>query len=163
MAILEGDTCVYVAQVPSPQSMRMFTEVGRVVMPHCTGVGKAILSQLSDEQVLALLERTGMPARTEHTLTSPQAMLTALAEARQNGYALDDGEQELGVRCIAVPVLNLPFHAAVSVSGPSSRITRKAVPAMAPDLQAVAAEVSGAFHLNNRVRPLNATADENAS
>jgi IclR family acetate operon transcriptional repressor len=62
-----------------------------------------------------------------------------------------------------VPVLNLPFRAAVSVSGPSSRITRKAVPAMAPDLQAVAAEVSEAFHLNNQARPLNATADENAS
>ena len=56
MAMLEGDACVYVAQVPSPQSMRMFTEVGRFVMPHSTGVGKAMLSTLSDDEVRALLE-----------------------------------------------------------------------------------------------------------
>ena len=56
MAMLEGDACVYVAQVPSPQSMRMFTEVGRFVMPHSTGVGKAMLSTLSDDEVRALLK-----------------------------------------------------------------------------------------------------------
>jgi hypothetical protein len=64
MAMLEGDRCVYVAQVPSPQSMRMFTELGRLVMLHCTGVGKAILSDLSDSEVLAIVRRTGLP-RTE--------------------------------------------------------------------------------------------------
>jgi len=163
MAILEGDTCVYVAQVPSPQSMRMFTEVGRVVMAHCTGVGKAILSELSDEEVRALLERTGMPARTEHTLTTPAKMLTALAQARQVGYALDDGEQELGVRCIAVPIKDLPFQAAVSVSGPSSRVLSKDVPGMAPAVQAVAAQISDAFYASTQNRSAVSTTVEDAS
>ena len=145
MAMLEGDTCVYVAQVPSPQSMRMFTEVGRVVMLHCTGVGKALLSTLPEEQVLATLKRTGMPARTEHTITRPQPMLEALAQVRERGYALDDGEQELGVRCVAVPIKQLPFAGALSVSGPSSRITLEQVPHIAPDLQAAAANLEAAF------------------
>lgn len=61
MAVLEGDSCVYVAQVPSQLSMRMFTEVGRVVTPHCAGVGKAMMSMLPDQQVVNLLTRTGMP------------------------------------------------------------------------------------------------------
>ena len=64
MAILEGDEVVYVAQVPSRHSMRMFTEVGRRVQPHCTGVGKALLSQLPDERVKEILARTGMEPHT---------------------------------------------------------------------------------------------------
>jgi IclR family acetate operon transcriptional repressor len=151
MAMLEGDACVYIAQVPSPQSMRMFTEVGRVVMLHSTGVGKAILSTLPDAEVRAILQRTGMPARTEQTITSPDQMLKSLRQIRQDGYAIDEGEQERGVRCIAVPITGLPFTAAVSVSGPSGRITLDSIPIMAPDLQAVAADVREAFEAS-RVR-----------
>lgn len=145
MAILQGDSCVYVAQVSSPQSMRMFTEVGKVVMPHCTGVGKAIMSELPDREVLSMLDRTGMPARTEHTIVTPQAMLEVLGEARRRGYALDDGEQEVGVRCVAVPVKGLPFLAAMSVSGPSGRVTMEAVDDIAPVIREVAAQASAAF------------------
>ena len=94
---------VYVAQVPSPHSMRMFTEVGRRVLPHCTGVGKALLSVLPDDQVRAILARTGMPAQTEHTITSPEELVAELAVIRARGYAIDDAEQEAGVRCVAVP------------------------------------------------------------
>lgn len=163
MAMLEGDTCVYVAQVPSPQSMRMFTEVGRVVLPHCTGVGKAILSMLTDQQVTGLLERTGMPARTDHTLTSVEAMLSALARAREVGYAIDDGEQELGVRCVAVPLTGLPFLAAISVSGPSSRITLDDVPRIAPELQAVADDISRNYRATETRHPLEPTTMKAAS
>lgn len=151
MAMLEGDACVYIAQVPSPQSMRMFTEVGRVVMLHSTGVGKAILSTLPDAQVMAILKRTGMPARTDQTITSPDQMLTTLRQIRKNGYAVDEGEQELGVRCVAVPIPGLPFTAAASVSGPSSRVTLDSIPTMAPDIQAVAADIREAFE-ESRVR-----------
>ena len=145
MAMLEGDACVYVAQVPSSQSMRMFTEVGRFVMPHSTGVGKAMLSTLSDDEVRALLNRTGMPPRTEHTITDPEQMIAALGIVRRAGYAIDDGEQELGVRCVAVPIRDLPFRAALSVSGPSSRVTMEQVGVIAPGVQAMAEQVSAAF------------------
>ena len=163
MAMLEGDSCVYVAQVPSPQSMRMFTEVGRVVMPHCTGVGKAIMSMLTDQQAANLLRRTGMPPRTEHTLVTVDAMLTALAQARDAGYALDDGEQELGVRCVAVPLTGLPFLAAISVSGPSSRLTMDDVPRIAPQLQIVATQISRNFQSGEYQRSLQTVGFETAS
>jgi IclR family acetate operon transcriptional repressor len=102
MAVLEGDEVVYVAQVPSRHSMRMFTEVGRRVNPHCTGVGKALLAQLPEDAALEILGRTGLPARTPHTITDPAALMSELARIRQRGYALDDEEQEIGVRCVAV-------------------------------------------------------------
>jgi len=141
LAILEGDAVVYLAQVPSRHSMRMFTEVGRRVPPHCTGVGKALLAQLSDEQVLALCRRTGMPAQTSHTITNPEVLLRELVEVRARGYAVDDAEQEVGVRCVAAPVLGAPAAVAVSVSGPSGRLTHERVEEIGPCLQRVAAQV----------------------
>lgn len=138
MAVLEGDEAVYVAQVPSRHSMRMFTEVGRRVQPHCTGVGKALLSQLPDERVKEILARTGMEPHTPNTLTSPEALLAELAQVREQGYAVDDEEQELGVRCVAVPLRGAPALTAISVSGPSGRMTREAVPGVVPIMQAAA-------------------------
>jgi len=123
MAILEGDSVVYVAQAPSPHSMRMFTEVGRRLPAHSTGVGKALLSQLRDEQVLGLLARTGMPVQTPHTLTDPRTLLDQLSQVRTRGWAVDDAEQELGVRCVAAPIPTRSTRAALSVSGPSGRLT----------------------------------------
>ncbi len=147
MAMLDGDRVVYVAQVPSPRAMRMFTEVGRFVLPHCTGVGKAIMSTMEDAEVVKLLQRTGMPAQTEHTISDEQQMLTELARVREVGYALDDQEQEAGVRCVAVPIPALPVRAAISVSGPSSRVTHEQVNDIAPVLREAAAGLAAAFDL----------------
>jgi IclR family acetate operon transcriptional repressor len=135
-AILEGDSVVYVAQVPSPHSVRMFTEVGRRVLPHSTGVGKALLSTLADDDVLALVKRTGMPAQTTKTITRPDKLLAELRTIRARGYAVDEGEQEVGVRCVAVPVVDAPVRAAISVSGPDSRVTLDRVHEIAPILLA---------------------------
>jgi len=142
MAMLEGDEAVYVAQVPSAHSMRMFTEVGRRVSAHSTGVGKALLSRLDDDRVVELLRRSGMPAKTPSTITSPEAMLDELARIRECGYAMDDGEHESGVRCVALLVPGAPTSVAVSVSGPSSRVTSEGMGAVLPVMRRVAAELS---------------------
>lgn len=138
LAMLDGDSVVYVAQVPSRHSMRMFTEVGRRVAVHCTGVGKALLAQLPEDDVRAMLKRAGMPAMTERTCTAVDAFLAELDLVRHRGYAVDDGEQELGVRCVAVAVSGGPSMSAISVSGPEGRITTESVAEIAPVLQAAA-------------------------
>ncbi|GAB3693573.1 allantoin degradation transcriptional regulator AllR [Actinocorallia lasiicapitis] len=145
MAVLEGDEVVYVAQVPSRHSMRMFTEVGRRVLPHCTGVGKALLAQLPAETARAIVTRTGMPARTDRTFTDPEALMAELAKIRDQGYALDDEEQELGVRCVAVP-LHAPTLAALSVSGPSGRMTPQAIAEVVPVMRDVADRFAGELY-----------------
>ena len=131
LAVLDGDQAVYVAQVPSPHSMRMFTEIGRRVPVHCTGVGKALLSALSPAESAAVVARTGLPAVTPATITDPTAFAAELEVARARGYVLDEGEQETGVRCVAGPVLG-PGSAAVSVSGPTSRMDDATVARIAP-------------------------------
>ena len=142
LAMLDGDQVVYVAQEMSRQSMRMFTEVGRRVLPHCTAVGKAMLASMPPEQVRELLARTGMPRHTDNTLTDPDAFARQVAWTAEHGYALDEGEQELGVRCVAVPVPDAPARLALSVSGPATRMTEEAVARAVPLLQAAAAGLS---------------------
>ncbi|MFD6533300.1 IclR family transcriptional regulator [Streptomyces sp. NPDC060184] len=142
MALLDGDEVVYVAQAPSKHSMRMFTEVGRRVLPHSTGVGKALLAHASPEEVRALLARTGMPAATEKTITTPDGFLEALEQVRQAGYAVDDNEQEIGVRCLAVAVPDSPTAAAISISGPAGRVTEAATERIVPILQQTAKDLS---------------------
>jgi IclR family acetate operon transcriptional repressor len=142
LALLDGDRVVYAAQVPSRHSMRMFTEVGRRVPVHCTGVGKALLAGLPENDVRQLLARVGMPAQTPHTLTDAEALVAQLAQIRAAGFAVDDGEQEAGVRCVAVPVPGGAPFAAISVSGPGGRLTADAVPRVVPLLRVAAAALA---------------------
>jgi len=142
LAMLDGDQIVYVAQSQSRRAMRMFTEVGRRVLPHCTAVGKAILAGMPQEQVADLLHRTGMPEHTEHTITDPAAFAEALVWVDQHGYAIDDEEQEHGVRCVAVVVPDAPSRLGLSVSGPATRMTREVVERAVPILRAAAASLS---------------------
>jgi IclR family acetate operon transcriptional repressor len=142
LAILDGEEIVYVAQVqPSKNFMRMFTEVGRRAQPHTTAVGKAILATEPEHAVRELLRRTGMARRTEHTLTTPAQFLADLARTRERGYALDDGEQELGVRCVAVAVPDAPRPMALSMSGPLTRMTDDVIRTAAPILAEAAARI----------------------
>ncbi|TDQ52050.1 IclR family transcriptional regulator [Actinorugispora endophytica] len=142
LAMLDGDKVVYVAQVPSPHSMRMFTEVGRRVLPHSAGVGKALLAQLPEAEALATVRRAGMPAATDRTITTPEAFAAELARVREQGYAIDDGEQEVGVRCLAVPVLGGPAMMAVSISGPESRMNWDFVDRAAPIVRRSAVDLA---------------------
>jgi IclR family acetate operon transcriptional repressor len=142
MALLDGNQVVYVAQAPSRHSMRTFTEVGRRVLPHCTGVGKALLAQLDPAEAREILVRTGMPAQTPKTVTDPARLLRELALVRSRGYAIDTGEQEVGVQCIAVPVHDAPALTAISISGPEARLTPSVVDRAVPLLQEVARRLS---------------------
>jgi IclR family acetate operon transcriptional repressor len=146
LAMLEGDSVVYLAQAPGRHSMRMFTEPGRRLDPHCTAVGKAMLAQLPEAQVRDILRRTGMPARTANTITDPDLLIAHLGVIRRQGYAVDEGEQEVGVRCVAVAIPDAPTMTAVSVSGPQARLNEEALKTLAPALQRVAADLSKDFN-----------------
>jgi IclR family acetate operon transcriptional repressor len=138
LAMLDGDRIVYVAQAPSPHAMRMFTEVGHRTFTHSTGVGKAILSTLEAGEVRTILTRAGMPRATETTIVTLDELERDLDLIRDRGWALDDGEHELGVRCYAVPLPGVALPAAISVSGPSVRVTAELADKAVPLLQAAA-------------------------
>ncbi|GAB3072049.1 allantoin degradation transcriptional regulator AllR [Intrasporangium mesophilum] len=146
LAMLDGDQVVYVGQVmPSQNSMRMFTEVGRRVDPHTTAVGKAILAKTDDATVRALLSRTGMATRTTHTITTPDEFIAELERTRGRGYALDNEEQELGVRCVAVAVPG-DDRLAISMSGPLPRMGDAVVETAIEPLHAAAEAIAAELH-----------------
>lgn len=147
-AILDGTEIVYVAQAPSLRhQMRMFTEPGRRLLPHCTAVGKVILAGLPRAKVQAIIERNGLPVRTNSTITDLDALLIHLRTVQQQGYAIDEGEQEVGVRCLAVSIPNSLTPSAISVSGPAGRMTaehvERSIPVLHEVAQKLASELSG--------------------
>ncbi len=142
LAILEGDEMVYVAQAPSAHSLRMFTQVGRRVPLHCTGVGKAVLAALPEPAQAEVVDRLVLRPATPRSHTGTGVLHRDLAATRARGWALDDGEQELGVCCVAVAVPSEPALFAVSVSAPEVRLSPDRAHEVVPDL-AVAAERLG--------------------
>ena len=125
--------------------MRMFTEVGRRVDAHCTAVGKAMLATFPDDDVAARLGRAGLSRHTEHTITDLDTLLAQLAEIRRGGHALDEGEQEVGVRCVAVAVPGPTLRLGVSVSGPAPRMTDDLIEHAVPLLRAAAGSLASAL------------------
>ena len=145
MAILDGTNAIYVAQVAGRHSMRMFTEVGRRVPLHATGVGKALLAQLPDEEIVRILDLAGMPTVTPHTITDAAVLLQDVRASRIRGYTIDDGEQEVGVSCVAVTVPNAPTPTAISISAPTPRMTPDVVREAAAALREAAATMAARF------------------
>lgn len=148
LSVLEGDDVVYVAQVPSPHTLRMFAEVGRHVPPHSTASGKVLLAAMPAERAVAVLRRTGLPRLTPNTITDAAAFEAELERTRDRGWGVDEGEQETGVRCVAVPVgRGSDVVAALSLSGPAERFAGAAedglVAKMTRVAEAFAAEVMG--------------------
>ncbi len=127
LAILDADQIIYTAQVPGLHAMRMYTEVGRRAWAHCTAVGKAILATRPATQVAQIVQSSGMPTQTPRTITSLSALCAELDTIRARGYAVDDEEQEIGVRCVAVVLPGQPSNAAVSISGPCPRMAEQAI------------------------------------
>lgn len=84
------------------------------------------------DKVQAMLRRTGMPRQTEHTITDPTVFVDQLLSVATEGYAIDDGEQEIGVRCVAVAVPSTPVKLALLVSGPAPRMTPELVERAVP-------------------------------
>ena len=103
--------------------MRRDRDIGRELPAHSNAPGKVLLAALSHEQVLAILEREGLPPLTPKTITSPAKLLVELEATRRQGYAISDQEQYVGIRGLAAPVID--GHgvvcAAVSASGNPAR------------------------------------------
>ena len=128
LVVLEGRNAVYIESVSGTRSVRLFTEIGQTIPAHTSGSGKALLAWRSPADVATLFGSAPLPASTPRTITSLDALQEDLARIRRRGYATDNEEHELGVACVATPILDrsgLPLGA-ISVSGPTPRMTETA-------------------------------------
>lgn len=115
---------VYVNKKESTQSMRIFTNIGARNPAYCTGVGKAMLAYL-DEETLKEIIPEELPKRSEYTITDKNELLKDLKTIKENGYAFDNEEFSIGLRCVAAPIFDYEGKAryGISVSGPAVRMT----------------------------------------
>ena len=136
LCILEKTHMVYIDKQEPERSIRMISRVGASSPVHCTAVGKAMLATMPRSQVEQLLPALRLERFTPHTMTSREALLKELDRTSRRGYAVDDEEREEGVRCAGVAVLDGQGQAiaAVSISGPSFRVTTQRIPAIAGKL-----------------------------
>ncbi len=140
-----GDAVVVIARTGGPGAFQLADRVGVVRPAHCTALGKVILAALSEEQLKRFLNRVELKPSTEKSITEVPALLREIAEVRRTGVAYDEGEFNLEVRCIAVPVKDFTGQivGALGISGPIWRQSNQAQKAKA--LQAAANRLSVDF------------------
>lgn len=104
LAILSNNRAMYIDKIDTVSSIRMYSAIGRSIPLHCSAIGKALLLDKSDAEILDILNEVGMEKYTTDTLTSPDALLGQLHVARKNGFTVDNFEHEEKVCCIAAPI-----------------------------------------------------------
>lgn len=124
LAVLDGAEAVFLAQVECRQMMRALAFPGVRVPLHCSAVGKALLAALADEILADVLRRCGLPRFTPKTITTIAHLRRELEQVRRRGYAVDDQEHSIGLRCVAAVIYDENGQAAgaMSLSGPAVRL-----------------------------------------
>ena len=144
LVILDGKDALYLDKVESPQSLRIFSRIGRRAPLHCTAAGKVLLASRSRGEVDVLLGRKPLEALTRFTITSRSQLRRELEKVQEQGYALDLEECEAGANCIAFPLRDAEgrVEASLSVSGPSVRLTPKRMEDLIPLMRRMAGDIS---------------------
>ncbi|TWA99340.1 IclR family transcriptional regulator [Bradyrhizobium stylosanthis] len=144
LAVVDDEYIIVLTRMESREIMRSLTQVGGRVAMVTSGVGKAVLATYSDEEVGAVIRHHGMPRLTEKSIVRPSDLFKELGKIRKQGFAIDDEEACMGLRCIAAVVYNDCAEplAAISVSGMTSRLTDDRLPEIGQIVREVAGELT---------------------
>ena len=147
LGVERGGQVLFLSQVETHASIRAFFPPGTLSPMHSSGIGKALLAQLSDERLDDIIAEHGLEQFTTFTLTSRLALDTDLIETRDRGYSIDAEERNAGMKCVAAPVFDASGEvvAGISVSGPSSRIPDEKIAEIGGKVAKAATELSCAI------------------
>ena len=143
----QRDCAVYVDQVSGNNIIGSGLSIGAQLPIHLSAAGKVLISNMPEKEILSLIGRKPLERRTEKTITDPHEFVKEVERVRNLGYALDDEEGEIGGRCVAAPIRdwNQQIVAAISVTGPTGRVTRERLPQLIECVRAAAREASDAL------------------
>jgi IclR family transcriptional regulator, KDG regulon repressor len=144
LAQLDQGQVLYVDKRNAQRPIEMFSQAGKVGPAYCTGVGKAMLAFLTEDELNRALDRQSFHRFTPQTLDTPARLLADLQAIRQRGYAFDREEHEPGIICIAVPILTRAGRAmgALSVTSTTARTTLDGLAGLAPKIRETAALIA---------------------
>lgn len=143
LGIRDGDRVVYVEKIESKLPIRLASAVGQAAPMHSSGLGKSILA-FSEPEFVDRYIKAGLQRRTENTITTGDALRKEIALIRAQGYAVDNEENEVGVRCVSAPIFNHDDQvvASLSISGTAQQIPRRSVPSAAQTVIRYARQIS---------------------
>jgi DNA-binding IclR family transcriptional regulator len=138
VAVYSQKQVLVIEDVDSPAPLRVVSGAGRLIPMHCTALGKCLLA------FAQIPLPVDLPMKTAHTIIDKARLQRELDQVRQQGYAVDDEENDIGVRCIAAPIVDPNGEAAatVGISGPTVRVTRERIPELAARVVAAGEELS---------------------
>lgn len=145
LGILDNFEVVYIEKYESVEhSIRMHSQVGKRSPLHCTGMGKIILSDFSDEEIREMFSKRPILRYTDATITEVEKLVEEIELVREKGHAFDNMEHEEGIRCIAVAIRDRTKHivAAISVSVPVMFLTEERVPFIIEELKKTSKQIS---------------------
>ena len=144
LGIEQRDEVVFLNQIETHQTIRAFFPPGTRGPMHASGIGKALLAFYAPSRLDRIITAQGLPGFTPQTLTCPEALRADLARIRARGFAIDDQERTIGMRCVAAPVFNSHGEpiAGISVSGPAFRIGVEQALALGPTVRETADRVT---------------------
>lgn len=127
LAILDGADAIYIEKVDVVSNIRLYSQIGRRIPVYCSALGKSLLSGLSDSELEDIISKCNLKKLTGNTITDREELVNQIKRVRVIGWSVDDEEHDEGIRCIAAPVLDYrgKVIAAVSISGPSSAVSRE--------------------------------------
>ncbi len=148
LAVLSRGMALYIDQVESPATLRVNAEVGHLAPLYCTALGKALLTFSGCD----FPDR--LDARTARTITDPEMLKLHLEQVRRQGYAVDDEEYDMGVRCVAAPVYDFreKLVGAIGISGPAARVTPEKLPEISRTVVGIAQELSDRLRFRVQVQ-----------
>jgi DNA-binding IclR family transcriptional regulator len=144
LGALIGPEVVHIAVIPSTQSLKMASEIGERTMVHVSSLGKCLIAWEGPEMLDAVLAGPGLPRFSPHSITDREAFERELAQVREQGFALDDQESLVGLRCVGAPVRGVgsTVIGAVSLSGPVDRVSEARLPEITGRVMTAAAQIS---------------------
>lgn len=151
MGVLENNQVWIIAKYGFPGTLREATWVGARVPIHCTAIGKAFLTQLSDDELRAFIQGHGLPRYNDNTLHSEKSLKLDLASSRERGFTISDEECELGSRGVGAPILTHDNRAiaAISIAGSTCQIDTENLGALAKCVMETAAIISQSVRLTH--------------
>ncbi|PRX32484.1 IclR family transcriptional regulator [Orenia metallireducens] len=144
LVIMDQGEIVYIDKVESSKAIRMNSQIGKRVPVHCSAVGKAMLAYYPELKVDQIIKEQGLAKYTENTITDASEFKEHLKQVKEQGYAIDDVEHELGIRCVAAPIFDYSGEvvSSVSVSGPTIHVTKQRVEQLAKLVKDTAMKIS---------------------
>jgi DNA-binding IclR family transcriptional regulator len=144
LCVADRHQCLYVEKVECSHPVRIINAVGQRNPMHCTGVGKALLSGMSSDEIDQVIAARGLKAYTPNSITRTRRLMQEIEAVRRTGVAFDNEELDLGIKCVAAPIKNTSGRvvASLSLSGPAQRFTPDAVQRLAEEVRVSAGEIS---------------------